>query len=63
MIAAGQAITVPAGIVAANGSVVKSEASYTYTSPVSDFIPAPLTFNEVFYMSPRESTSVARVSP
>jgi len=62
-IAAGQSITVPSGIVAANGSVVRSEASYTYTSPVSDFIPVPLTFNEVFYMAPRQSTSVARVSP
>ena len=63
VISAGQAITVPSGIVAASGSVIKSEASYTYTSPVSDFIPVPLTFNEVFYLAPRESTSVARVSP
>jgi Flp pilus assembly protein TadG len=63
VIAAGQAITVPSGVVAANGSIIKSEASYTYSSPVSDFIPAPLTFNQVFYLAPRESTSVARVSP
>ena len=62
-ISVGQAIAVPAGIVAASGSVIKSEASYTYTSPVSDFIPVPMTFNQVFYLAPRESTSVARVSP
>jgi len=62
-IAATQPITVPSGIVAANGSVIRSEASYTYSSPVSDFIPAPLTFNEVFYLAPRQSTSVTRVSP
>jgi Flp pilus assembly protein TadG len=62
-IAAGAAITVPTGIVAAGGSVIRSEASYTYSSPVSDFIPVPLTFNEVFYLAPRQSTSVARVSP
>jgi len=59
----GQALPVPAGVVAAGGSVIKSEASYTYTSPVSDFIPLPLTFNEVFYLAPRQSTAVARVSP
>ncbi len=62
-IAAGNAITVPTGIVANSGSVIKSEASYTYSSPVSDFIPVPMTFNEVFYLAPRQSTSVARVSP
>lgn len=62
-IAAAQTITVPSGIVAAGGSVIKSEANYTYTSPVSDFIPLPLTFTEVFYLAPRQSTSVARVSP
>jgi Flp pilus assembly protein TadG len=62
-ISAGQPITVPTGIVAAGGSVIRSEASYTYSSPVSDFIPVPLTFNEVFYLAPRQSTSVARVSP
>ena len=62
-IAAGNSITVPSGIVAASGSVIRSEASYTYSSPVSDFIPVPLTFNEVFYLAPRQSTSVARVSP
>ena len=62
-VTAGQAITVPSGIVAASGSVIKSEASYTYSSPVSDFIPVPLTFNEVFYLAPRQSTTVARISP
>ena len=59
----GQAIPVPTGVVAAGASVIKSEASYTYTSPVSDFIPLPLTFNEVFYLAPRQSTTVARISP
>jgi Flp pilus assembly protein TadG len=54
---------VPSGIVAANGSVILSEASYTYTSPVSDFIPVPMNFYEKFYLAPRESTSVSRVSP
>jgi Flp pilus assembly protein TadG len=62
-IAAGQAITVPSGIVAASGSVIRSEATYTYSSPVSDFIPTPLPITETFYLAPRESTSVARVSP
>jgi len=49
---------VPSGIVAANGSVILSEAAYTYTSPVSDFIPVPMSFYEKFYLAPRQSTSV-----
>ncbi len=55
--------TVPAGIVAANGSVILSEATYTYTSPVSDFIPVPMSFYEEFYLAPRQSTSVTWVAP
>jgi len=50
--------TVPSGIVAAGGSVILAEASYTYTSPVSDFIPVPMSFYERFYLAPRQSTSV-----
>ena len=49
---------VPSGIVAANGSVILSEAYYTYTSPVSDFIPVPAHFYEKYYLAPRQSTSV-----
>ena len=56
---ASPSATVPSGIVAAGGSVILSEASYTYTSPVSDFIPVPMNFYEKFYLAPRQSTSVA----
>ena len=55
--------TVPSGIVAANGSVILSEAAYTYTSPVSDFIPVPMSFYEKFYLAPRQSASVTWTTP
>ena len=55
--------TMPAGLLGANGDIIRSEVQYTYTSPVSDFIKVPLVFNETFYLSPRQSTSVAWVAP
>jgi Flp pilus assembly protein TadG len=46
-------VTVPA-----NGSVIKSEVQYTYTSLLSYFFPAPVTFNETFYFTPRQTTVI-----
>ena len=60
---ASPSATVPSGIVAAGGSVILSEASYTYTSPVSDFIPVPMSFYEKFYLAPRQSASVTWTTP
>jgi Flp pilus assembly protein TadG len=54
----GDTMTVPAGLLAANGDVIRSEVQYTYSSPLSDFIAMPLIFNETFYLAPRESAAV-----
>ena len=62
-LAQGNTVTVPAGLLAANASIIRSEVQYTYTSPVSDFIKTPLTFNETFYLVPRQSTTVSWVAP
>ena len=48
----------PAGLLSANGDIIRSEVQYTYNSPVSDFIKVPLAFNEVFYLAPRQSPSI-----
>jgi Flp pilus assembly protein TadG len=48
----------PANVIAANESVIMSEASYTYTSVFGQIMPAPVVFNETYYLRPRGSTTV-----
>jgi Flp pilus assembly protein TadG len=62
-LAQGQTVTMPAGLLAANATIIRSEVQYTYSSPVSDFIKTPLTFNETFYLVPRQSAAVTWVAP
>jgi Flp pilus assembly protein TadG len=62
-VATGQTVTVPAGLLAANGDIIRSEVQYTYASPVADFIKTPVTFNEVFYLAPRQSAAVVWQAP
>ncbi|MFI4974389.1 MAG: TadE/TadG family type IV pilus assembly protein [Caulobacterales bacterium] len=54
-----QTISVPANIVSANQSVIRSDTSYTFTSPVSYVLPYPIAFNTTYYLHPRLSTSVS----
>jgi len=56
----GTTVTLPANLVGNNESIVISESSYTYDSPLDRFIPTPLTFNEKIYLKPRRSTKVMR---
>jgi len=56
---AGSAISVPAGVISANQSIVKSETSYTYTSPVNYILPSPITFTNAYYLRPRLSDKTA----
>lgn len=55
---AGQTVTVPAGLLAANETIIMSEAAYPYTSPVSQMIPHGINFTEIFYLRPRTSDQV-----
>lgn len=56
---AGAASGFPSGLLVAGDSVIKSEVQYTYTSPVAQVIPTPLTFNSTYYIRPRRSSEVA----
>ena len=50
----------PAGlIVVAGDSIIVGESQYTWTSPAKYVLPNGLNFNEVFYLKPRKSTTVA----
>jgi Flp pilus assembly protein TadG len=49
----GATVTVPADMIGANESLVVSEATYDYDSPV-DYLMAPITqFSHVYYLRPR----------
>ncbi|MES1989438.1 MAG: TadE/TadG family type IV pilus assembly protein [Pseudomonadota bacterium] len=52
-------VTLPAGLTTVGSSVIMVEVTYTYTSPVAQFITGPITMKEVAYLKPRRSTSVA----
>jgi Flp pilus assembly protein TadG len=54
---------VPTGLVTANGSIIMSETQYSYSSPVNVVIKKALTFPSTFYLSPRQTTVITRVSP
>jgi Flp pilus assembly protein TadG len=58
----GASLTVPAGVIAANQSVIVSEVSYDYDSPVNFFMPNAVTFTRKFYLRPRKSDEVTKVN-
>lgn len=49
----------PPALLAAGDSVIKTDVQYAYTSPLMMILPAPVTFNDTFYLKPRRSASVA----
>jgi hypothetical protein len=55
---AGTAVTLPTNLLAANQYVIMAEVQYTYTSPMSYLFKAPVNFDQVFYLRPRQSASV-----
>lgn len=48
----------PAGLIAANESVIMSEARYVYASPVKYVMPNDIVFKQVYYLRPRTSDEV-----
>ena len=52
-------VTLPAGLTTAGSSIIMVETTYTYNSPVAEFITGPITMTEVAYLKPRRSVSVA----
>jgi len=60
-LAAGATVAgVPSGVVSAGESVVMSEVSYSYDSPVDFLVPNAVTFTRKFYLRPRKSDMVAK---
>ena len=57
-LAAGAPVTLPANLLAANQTVIMSEAIYTYNSPLNYLFKNAITFDNVFYLRPRQTTSV-----
>ena len=59
----GSTVTgIPSGVIAATQSVVMSEVTYTYDSPVDMLMPNAVTFSRKFYLRPRKSDKVAKTS-
>lgn len=53
---------VPTGVISAGQSVVMSEVTYSYDSPVDVMMPNAVTFSRKFYLRPRKSDKVAKTS-
>ena len=54
---AGSTVALPMTLTAGS-SVVMSESQYQYTSVIKYVLPNALTYNEKFYLTPRQSTQV-----
>ncbi|HEX5379602.1 MAG TPA: TadE/TadG family type IV pilus assembly protein [Phenylobacterium sp.] len=54
----GDVSGVPAGLIAANESVIMAEASYHYTSSIKKVIPNGLNFSQKYYLKPRKGSEV-----
>lgn len=58
----GSSVTLPSGLVSAGQSVIMSEVTYTYDSPVDKFIPNNIVFTKKFYLRPRKSDQVTKAN-
>jgi len=57
----GSTVTgIPSGVISAGQSVVMSEVTYSYDSPVDFMMPNAVTFSRKFYLRPRKSDKVLK---
>lgn len=49
---------IPAGLIAANQSLIVSEVNYSYDSPIKKYVPNTLNWSDKFYLRPRIATKV-----
>jgi Flp pilus assembly protein TadG len=54
----GPAAGFPTGLLAASESMIRTDVEYTYTSPVQQTLPRPLTFKTTYFIKPRRSSEV-----
>jgi Flp pilus assembly protein TadG len=59
--AVGSSVTLPAGLVPPNQSVIWSEISFSYTTLVGMFLNNGVTVTDNFYLKPRKTIAVQRV--
>jgi Flp pilus assembly protein TadG len=57
-LAPGTTVTLPQNLLGPNQSVIMSEAIYTYNSPLNYLFKNALTFDQTFYLMPRQSAAV-----
>lgn len=57
-LAPGSSVSVPAGILQPNSSVIMAEVNYNYTSTLGTFLTAPIGLDEKFYLRPRRVLKV-----
>lgn len=60
--AVNSVVTIPAALAVKNTSIIFSEVSYTYQPTIGYVITGTLNLADTMYMSPRQSTTVARTS-
>lgn len=52
------ASSIPSGLLTPDESVVVAESAYTYTSPIQQTLPSPVSFKATYYLKPRKSKEV-----
>ena len=55
----GATVTLPAGLMVANGSVIMSEITYNYTSPTTKIVTGTKVMTNTFYTKPRRVAQIA----
>ncbi|MEQ1887667.1 MAG: TadE/TadG family type IV pilus assembly protein [Alphaproteobacteria bacterium] len=60
-LAPGSIYALPAGLVAANQSVILVQSSYTYASQFGMILDMPITLTDRFFLAPRRSIKVTRI--
>jgi Flp pilus assembly protein TadG len=59
----GASFPLPANLAVKSSYLIYAQVSYTYTPTFSYFLSGPITLSDNLYVSPRNSASIARVSP
>ncbi|MFO1186050.1 MAG: TadE/TadG family type IV pilus assembly protein [Alphaproteobacteria bacterium] len=59
--AVGSSYTLPTGLATPGGSIIMTEVSFTYSTPIGTFVTNGITFSDKFYQRPRRVTVIPRV--
>ena len=59
----GDNVTLPAGLMTENGSVIMAEITYNYTSPTTKVITGPMAMTNTFYTKPRRVAQITATCP